>query len=312
LPSLEEKVKEKNKILKELNKENFLLNDKITELENENNNNNISTYMNNSQNNSSVILNNSQTNNQSTNILNNSIKIPGSININEIVKENEDIRNQYNRIAELKKLYKNKRLKNQKVTKFVNELHTDCFLFKRIFNEGMHEIGKELLKIHELKLDKVISGTNSKNSNSVYFQIVKDKVNGNDKKNDDTLKLPLINKNIRQKYNYPIVEKSNQNTLIYNVVKNMLDENHSSSIKNNIKNNKIEWDEFKNYSAYQIYTILNMNKEIVKKIEGKIFPRKIIFQSDPTKEEESLNLKNVSEINDVNEYNELNDDDYSY
>jgi len=312
LPSLEEKVKEKNKILKELNKENFLLNDKITELENENNNNNISTYMNNSQNNSSVILNNSQTNNQSTNILNNSIKIPGSININEIVKENEDIRNQYNRIAELKKLYKNKRLKNQKVTKFVNQLHTDCFLFKRIFNEGMHEIGKELLKIHELKLDKVISGTNSKNSNSVYFQIVKDKVNGNDKKNDDTLKLPLINKNIRQKYNYPIVEKSNQNTLIYNVVKNMLDENHSSSIKNNIKNNKIEWDEFKNYSAYQIYTILNMNKEIVKKIEGKIFPRKIIFQSDPTKEEESLNLKNVSEINDVNDYNELNDDDYSY
>ena len=287
LPSLEEKVKEKNKILKELNKENIKLKDKINELEYENNNyynnnnNNISTYMNNSQNNSSVILNNSQTNNQST--------------------------NQYNRIAELKKLYKNKRVKNQKLTKFVNEMHTDCFLFKKIFNEGMHEIGKELLKIHELKLDKVISGTNNKNSNSVYFQIVKDKVNGNDKKNDETLKLPLINKNIRQKYNYPIVEKSNQNTLIYNVVKNMLDENHNSSIKNNIKNNKIDWEEFKNYSAYQIYTILNMNKEIVKKIEGKIFPRKIIFQSDPTKEEESLNLKNESEIKDFNEFNEIDD-----
>ena len=313
LPSLEEKVKEKNKILKELNKENIKLKDKINELEYENNNyynnnnNNISTYMNNSQNNSSVILNNSQTNNQSTNILNNSIKIPGSISINEIVKENEDIRNQYNRIAELKKLYKNKRVKNQKLTKFVNEMHTDCFLFKKIFNEGMHEIGKELLKIHELKLDKVISGTNNKNSNSVYFQIVKDKVNGNDKKNDETLKLPLINKNIRQKYNYPIVEKSNQNTLIYNVVKNMLDENHNSSIKNNIKNNKIDWEEFKNYSAYQIYTILNMNKEIVKKIEGKIFPRKIIFQSDSTKEEESLNLKNDSEIKDFNELNEIDD-----
>ena len=307
LPSLEEKVKEKNKILKDLNKENIKLKDKINELEYENNNNNnISTYMNNSQNNSSVILNNSQTNNQSTNILNNSIKIPGSISINEIVKENEDIRNQYNRIAELKKLYKNKRAKNQKLTKFVNEMHTDCFLFKKIFNEGMHEIGKELLKIHELKLDKVISGTNNKNSNSVYFQIVKDKVNGNDKKNDETLKLPLINKNIRQKYNYPIVEKSNQNTLIYNVVKNMLDENHNSSIKNNIKNNKIDWEEFKNYSAYQIYTILNMNKDIVKKIEGKIFPRKIIFPSDPTKEEESFNLKNESEIKD---FNDLNDDD---
>jgi hypothetical protein len=50
-----------------------------------------------------------------------------------------------------------------------------------------------------------------------------------------------------------------------------------------------------------------MNKEIVKKIEGKIFPRKIIFQSDPTKEEESLNLKNESEIKDFNEFNEIDD-----
>ena len=78
----------------------------------------------------------------------------------------------------------------------VNEMNINCFLYKKIFNEGMHEIGKELLKIHELKLDKVISRTNSKNSNSVYFQIVKDNINGNEKKNDEILKLPLINKNI--------------------------------------------------------------------------------------------------------------------
>ena len=70
---------------------------------------------------------------------------------------------------------------------------------------------------------------------------------------------------------------------------------------------KKDISEFKNFSAYQIYTILNMNKEIVKKIEGKIFPRKIIFQSDTTKEEESLNLKNESEIKDFNEFNEIDD-----
>ena len=309
LPPLEEKVKEKNQKLKLLNKENLALMDKINDLENENNynNNNVSTYMNNSQygNNSSVILNNSQTNNQSINILNNSYKLPGSIKINEIVKENEDIKNQYERILELKKNYKNKKVQNHKLIKSINVMNTDCFLFKKIFNEGMHEIGKELLKIHELKLDKVISGTNSKNTNSLYFQIVKDKMNGNEKKNDDTLKLPLINKNIAQKYNYPIVEKANSNTLIYNVIRNILDENHNTSKITNIKKNKISWDTFKNFSAYQMYTILNMNKEIIKKIEGNIFPRKIIFSTSPTQEEESLNSKNISEIK---EYNELNYD----
>jgi hypothetical protein len=130
-------------------------------------------------------------------------------------------------------------------------------------------------------------------------------MNGNEKKNDDTLKLPLINKNIAQKYNYPIVEKANSNTLIYNVIKNILDENHNTSKITNIKKNKISWDTFKNFSAYQMYTILNMNKEIIKKIEGNIFPRKIIFSTSPTQEEESLNSKNISEIK---EYNELNYD----
>ena len=131
-------------------------------------------------------------------------------------------------------------------------------------------------------------------------------MNGNEKKNDETLKLPLINKNIAQKYNYPVVEKSNPNTLIYNVIKNILDENHNSSKKTNIRKNKINWDDFKNFSAYQIYTILNMNKEIIKKIEGNIFPRKIIFSTPPTQEEESLNSKNISEIKELNEFN----DDY--
>ena len=186
-------------------------------------------------------------------------------------------------------------------------MNTDCFLFKKIFNEGMHEIGKELLKIHELKLEKIISRTNNKNTNSLYFQIVKDKVNGNEKKNDDTLKLPLINKNIAKKYNYPIVEKSNPNTLIYNVIRNILDENHNSSRISNIRKNKIEWDDFKNFSAYQIYSILNMNKEIIKKIEGNIFPRKIIFSSSKT-EEDLINFKNVSEINELDE--EFNEELY--
>ena len=290
IPSLEKSVKEKNEKLKNLNKNNLLILEKTNELENENNNNNninhnnVSTNMNNSQygNNSSVILNNSSQaiGNQSTNFLNNSDKFPKGIKINEIVRENEDIKNQYNRILELRKEYKNTKIQNQKMIRTINEMSMDCFLFKKIFKEGMNEIGKELLKIHELKLDKVINRTNqnkNKNSSSLYFQIVKTKTNGNETKNDSILKLPLINKNIIEKYNYPIVEKSGPKTLIYNAIKNVLDENLNEEKISNLKKNKIDWEEFKNFSCYQIYTILNMNKEIIKKLEGNIFPRKIIF-----------------------------------
>ena len=317
IPPLEKEVKEKNEKLKTLNKNNLILLDKINELENDNNdinsknNNNISTNMNNSQygNNSSIILNNSSQmiGNQSTNFLNNSDKFPKGIKINEIVRDNEDIKNQYNRILELKKEYKNAKNYNHKMIKSINEMSIDCFLFKKIFNEGMNEIGRELLKIHELKLDKVINGTNaSKNSSSLYFQIVKTKTNGNETKNDSILKLPLINKNIIEKYNYPIVEKSEPKTLIYNAIKNVLDENLNEAKISNLKKNKIEWNEFKNYSAYQMYTILNMNKEIIKKIEGNIFPRKLIFSNSSNKSEESINLKDDNvDTNDL-----IDDDDF--
>ena len=319
IPSLEKSVKEKNEKLKNLNKNNLLILEKINELENENNNNNInhnnvSTNMNNSQygNNSSVILNNSSQaiGNQSTNFLNNSDKFPKGIKINEIVRENEDIKNQYNRILELRKEYKNTKIQNQKMIRTINEMSMDCFLFKKIFKEGMNEIGKELLKIHELKLDKVINRTNqnkNKNSSSLYFQIVKTKTNGNETKNDSILKLPLINKNIIEKYNYPIVEKSGPKTLIYNAIKNVLDENLNEEKISNLKKNKIDWEEFKNFSCYQIYTILNMNKEIIKKLEGNIFPRKIIFPNGTIiKEDESINLKDDNvDTNDLMEGDEF-------
>ena len=323
IPSLEKSVKEKNEKLKALNKNNLMLLDKINELENENNNNNsnninnnnISTNMNNSQygNNSSVILNNSSQviGNQSTNFLNSSDKFPKGIKINEIVRENEDIKNQYNRILELRKEYKNTKIQNQKMIRTINEMSMDCFLFKKIFKEGMNEIGKELLKIHELKLDKVINRTNqnkNKNSSSLYFQIVKTKTNGNETKNDSILKLPLINKNIIEKYNYPIVEKSGPKTLIYNAIKNVLDENLNEEKISNLKKNKIDWEEFKNFSCYQIYTILNMNKEIIKKLEGNIFPRKIIFPNGTIikEEDESINLKDDNvDTNDLMEGDEF-------
>ena len=238
------------------------------------------------------IMNNSNSINENLFNNNNSIindKLPNSINISEIVEENEEIRNQYNKIIKLKKLHKQKKKENEHLMKAITEMNSDCFTFKKIFNEGLHEIAKELLKIHEIQLDKVINNNNKNNSNngnSLYFEIVKGNINGNQIKNDTTLKLPIINNNIRKKYGYPIEAKSNPSRLVYKVIKNMVDESHNLSKVVNMKKNKFSWDEFKNFSAYQIYTILNLNKDIIKMLESNIFPRKIIF---PNNDEQQIN-----------------------
>jgi hypothetical protein len=74
------------------------------------------------------------------------------------------------------------------------------------------------------------------------------------------IKLPIINASISKKYNFPIVEKSDTSTFIYNVIKNMLNENYTLNKSLNIKKKKFDWEEFKSFSAYQIYTLLCLNK----------------------------------------------------
>lgn len=94
--------------------------------------------------------------------------------------------------------------------------------------------------------------------NSLYFELVKERGGHT----DEQLRLPIINNNIKQKYNYPILEKSEPTTFIYNVIKNMLDEHHNLNKSLNIRKKRFDWDEFKHFSAYQIYTILSLNRVI--------------------------------------------------
>lgn len=302
IPELEVKVNQKSEKLKQINKENLKLMEQISQMEKNANTStvNINTISNSNINNANNSMNTvgSDVNiNKSLQISNEKI-IPNSINIKELVEENEQIRAQYKRILMLKKQLILKRKENEHLSRAITEMNSDCFSFKKIFTEGMHEIAKELLKIHEIQLDKVIassnntsnnSGSNLNNSgsinNSLYFEIVKGNINGNESKNDDTLRLPIIHNNIMKKYNYPIVEKTNPTSLVYQVIKNMLEESHNLNKVVNMKKNKFSWDEFKKFSAYQIYTILNLNKEVIKKIEAYIFPRKIII---PNEEEKSF------------------------
>ena len=77
---------------------------------------------------------------------------------------------------------------------------------------------------------------------------------------DEQLKLPIISNNIMKKYNYPLMEKSDPSTFIYNVVKNILDEHHKLNKTLHLKKKKFDWENFKNFSPYQIFTILSLNK----------------------------------------------------
>ena len=278
IPLLEKKVKTKNEKLKQINKENLKLLEQIKEIENFNTLQNSNLNISNNYNNISYYEN--------SQILND--KIPNSININELIENNNSLKEQYFRILKLRKEYLNKKNANINLVKQITDMNTDSFLFKKIFEEGFYELSKEILKINELQLDKVISYNNSDiNTNSMYFEMIKQK-KYNNKRNDEELKLPIINNNIIKKYNYPLIEKSNPNNLIYRVIKNIVDESHITNKKNNMKKNKFKWDEFQTFSAYQIYTILNMNRDIIKKLESQIFPRKIIFNNNFYEENKSL------------------------
>ena len=154
IPELEVKVNQKSEKLKQINKENLKLMEQISQMEKNANTStiNINTISNSNINNANNSMNTvgSDVNiNKSLQISNEKI-IPNSINIKELVEENEQIRAQYKRILMLKKQLILKRKENEHLSRAITEMNSDCFSFKKIFTEGMHEIAKELLKIHEI------------------------------------------------------------------------------------------------------------------------------------------------------------------
>ena len=272
LPELENKIINIKIQMKKLNKENLKLMEQVNNLENElstrleedlekinlnldNNNFEESKNLNNSGN---SILTNS----------NNSSMINNSINISDILEKNEELKKKKEKNDILREYLRDRKNENDYIIKNINQMNNNFFRCKRIYREGMYEIAKELLRINEIELDKVINNSNT-NFNSLYFDIYK--TNYNSKVNSDLFKKSIINDNIKKKFKYPIVEKAQPNDLLYKVVKNIIDENNTSNKINNIKKNKFSWEEFKDFSAYQIYTLLNINKEVLDKLDTYIF-----------------------------------------
>ena len=89
-----------------------------------------------------------------------SVEDPNSINIVELIEENETLREQYNKIQYLKSQISQTKKENELLSKTTTEMNSEIFHLSKLFTEGIHEISKELLKIHEIQLDKLISNKN--------------------------------------------------------------------------------------------------------------------------------------------------------
>ena len=261
IPDLEKKIFLYKIQLKNINKENLKLMGQINHFENE-----ISNKL--EEDLENIYYNIDNRINDSTS-LNNSSLIGNSINVPEILEKNENLKKKKEKIDELKEILKEKKNENDYLIKNINMLNNNYFRCRKIYREGMYEIAKELLRINEIELDKVINNSNT-NFNSLYFDIFKTNYN-NGKTNKDFLKIPIINSNIKTKFKYPVAEKAQPNDLLYKVVKNIINENNVANKINNIKKNKFSWDEFKDFSAYQVYTLLNLNKKNLDELDNYIF-----------------------------------------
>ena len=272
VPELEKKIFDYKIQLRKMNKENLKLMGQINKFENELSDkleedlDNFQLNFDNSKFNESKDIRNNMSqasNGDNSSFLNNSINIP------EILDKNENLKKKNDKVCELKQYLKEKKKENDYLIKNINLLYNNFFKCKKIYREGMHEIAKELLRINEIELDNVINNSNT-NFNSLYFDIFKTNYN-NGQLNNDFLRNSIINNNINEKYQFPIKEKAQPNDLLYKVVKNIIDENNTTNKINNIIKNKFSWNEFKEFSAYQIYTLLNINKETLNKLDNYLF-----------------------------------------
>jgi hypothetical protein len=192
-----------------------------------------------------------------------------TVNLTQIVDENENLRELFDDINLLKKRLHGMRKNNTNISKEIANINNKVFLLSRLFNEGFHEISRELLKIHEVQLDKLLKGIHNmlligeNDNNSVYFELVKLRNMSNNTyglDSNEQLKLPKIMTNMEKIYKHPYLEKADPSTLIYNVIKNIVDENNSLTKSISMKKKKIPWEEFQHLSGYQIFTLLTMNK----------------------------------------------------
>lgn len=309
-PAIEEKLKQKTSKLKAINHENLMLMEEIQKLrdrklEEYNASKDVSSPLNKSSDNrwkytkdnenashayqNSSVINMNESLNMNKSILNNSIlkyseygnesKEPNKsiLNITEVVEENNHLKDKYMLLKSKKSNFVSMTKENKILSNEISQINCQIFLLGKLFGEGMHEIGVELRKVQELQLDKVVKSKCY--GNSLYFELVRDmlppNVSGSCFPIARDFKLPIINDKIQKKYSYPLIEKSEPKTFIYNVIKNMIDEHQELNRNLNVRKRKFDWNEFLNFSPYQLFTLLTLNKDAIKELEKRVFPKTV-------------------------------------
>ena len=79
------------------------------------------------------------------------------VNLNEIIEENEQLKDMFDNLKQLKNRLNNIKKNNSGLLTDIVNKNNKMFILSKIYNEGFHEISKELLKVHEVQLEKLVS-----------------------------------------------------------------------------------------------------------------------------------------------------------
>lgn len=146
------------------NQENLKLMEKIAELENKKNltKNESSSIMkiSNTENNEkmSKTLEDMNFTANANKTYNSKMKDSSILNITEFIEENDKLKEKFEIINFLKEKLRLRKKENKYIGNQISKVTSQIHLMASIFNEGMHEISRELLKIHEIQLEKVLKG----------------------------------------------------------------------------------------------------------------------------------------------------------
>lgn len=88
---------------------------------------------------------------------NNNIKDKSLINILDLIEDDYLLKEKYNSYNKSLKLLNLRKKEFRFLENAISNFNSRLFSLAKIFTEGMHEMSKELLRIHELQLDKQIS-----------------------------------------------------------------------------------------------------------------------------------------------------------
>jgi len=89
---------------------------------------------------------------------NSKMKDSSILNITEFIEENDKLKEKFEIINFLKEKLRLRKKENKYIGNQISKVTSQIYLMANIFNEGMHEISRELLKIHEIQLEKVLKG----------------------------------------------------------------------------------------------------------------------------------------------------------